>query len=178
MPAPGHMLPAIALGKSLARHGVKVTFLSSGTASETLCREVEEDEEELDMSIGSVVEDPIPEPAGPWELVPWLCKLTPVEMASRTAEMMQQLSPPPCLLIVDAFLAWSALVEVKLSIPRHFLVTMSAAMLAFMFSVLPRVRLDPVSLPNHSEINYFWFPDCHSQVYSTSTGTFCGMDRM
>lgn len=79
MPAPGHMLPTVALGKAFARRGMKVTFLSSGVVSETLVREVDE-EVGLDMTLGSVVEDPVPEPEGPSQLLSWLFKLTPEEM--------------------------------------------------------------------------------------------------
>lgn len=136
MPAPGHMLPSVALGKALARRGVKVTFLSSGVVSETLRREVEgASAEELDMTLGSVVDDPVLEPDNPRELVPWLMKLSPEEMGHRAVAILESLEPAPCCLIVDVFLPWSAIVEEKLKIPRHFLITMSAATLAFMLSV-------------------------------------------
>ncbi|KAG0586398.1 hypothetical protein KC19_2G087700 [Ceratodon purpureus] len=134
MPAPGHMFPTIALGKVLARQGVKVTFLSSGCVAGKLLRVVEE-EEELDMSIGTVLEDPLPEPENPLALVPWVAKLPPDEMVEHAYQLIQKLSPPACCIISDVFLPWTKELAEKLGIPRHFLVTMSASALSFMFSV-------------------------------------------
>lgn len=108
IPAPRHMLPSLVLAKALARRGVKVMFLRSVINNfETLRRDVEDEasSEELDISMGSILEDSIPEPENPMELKPWLSKLAPEYRADRAAQIMLNLSPPPCCLIVDAFLS-------------------------------------------------------------------------
>ena len=138
LPAPGHMFPAIALGKALARQGVKVTFLSSGCVTEKLRRDVEKGDEGLDMTIGTVLDDPLSEPENPMALIPWLAKLPPDEMADHACRLIQRLSPTPCCLVSDIFTSWTKMVADKLAIPRHFLATMSASSLSFMFAVNPK----------------------------------------
>ncbi|KAG0556090.1 hypothetical protein KC19_11G025100 [Ceratodon purpureus] len=135
VPAPGHIFPSIALGKALARQGVKVTLLSSGCVPEKLRRDVELGEEELDMTLGTVLEDPLQEPEHPMALIPWLSKLPREEMVEHAYNIIQKLSPPPCCFISDTFISWTKMLEEKLGIPRHFLVTMSASSLLFMFAV-------------------------------------------
>ena len=137
VPAPGHIFPSIALGKALARQGVKVTLLSSGCVPEKLRRDVELGEEELDMTLGTVLEDPLQEPEHPMALIPWLSKLPREEMVEHAYNIIQKLSPPPCCFISDTFISWTKMLEEKLGIPRHFLVTMSASSLLFMFAVSP-----------------------------------------
>ena len=135
MPAPGHLFPTIALGKALARQGVKVTFLSSGCVPAKLRRDVEESDAELDMTIGTVLEDPLPEPEHPMMLIPWLSKLPSEEMADHAFRLIQSLAPPPCCIVSDVFVSWTKTLAENLGVPRHFLVTMSASSLSFMFSV-------------------------------------------
>ncbi|KAG0586396.1 hypothetical protein KC19_2G087600 [Ceratodon purpureus] len=134
MPAPGHIFPYVALGRVLARQGIKVTFLSSGCIPDKLRRDVEE-EEDLDMSIGTVLEDPLPEPESLMGLFPWIAKLPPEEMVEHAYQLIQKLSPPPCCFISDVFIPWTKELAAKLGIPRHFLMTMSASTLSLLFSV-------------------------------------------
>ena len=95
IPAPGHMFPNLVLGRALARRGVKVMLLSSGVVSEKLRHDVEEGAEDVDMTIQSVVEDPLAEPDHPSNLLPWLWKLKGEDMVEQSAQAIHASPPNP-----------------------------------------------------------------------------------
>lgn len=89
----------------------------------------------MDITFRNVVADPVPEPPGPLDWGPWLQKLSTEQMVSVMEELVRGLSPPPCCIIGDVYIPWARTVAANCGIQHHYLTTMSAASLAFGFSV-------------------------------------------